>query len=251
MIKKTVVIPIYKETPSSYERISLLQCLRVLAPNHPITIICPENLNLGNYQALGLDSDLIERFPEHFFKNIQGYNRLLLSPSFYKRLINFDYILIYQLDAFVFEDRFSEWCDLSFDYIGPIWPQGIALEPYRFKGARLIARWLKFWNQPQICFVGNGGFSLRKTQSCLNLVEDYWPQAKLWSGNEDYFFAIYGKYAKFKFPNNNLAIRFAFEQNPREQFEQNSLEIPFGCHAWEKWDIDFWRPMFSELGYEI
>jgi hypothetical protein len=34
-----------------------------------------------------------------------------LSASFYERFLDTKYILIYQLDAFVFKDELQEWCD--------------------------------------------------------------------------------------------------------------------------------------------
>jgi hypothetical protein len=39
-----------------------------------------------------------------------------------------------------------------------------------------------------------------------------------------------------------VALRFAFEANPRICYEMNNYEIPFGCHAWEKYDKEFWLP---------
>jgi hypothetical protein len=38
------------------------------------------------------------------------------------------------------------------------------------------------------------------------------------------------------------ALRFAFEAAPRECFERNGRRMPFGCHAWEKFDRGFWEP---------
>jgi hypothetical protein len=49
------------------------------------------------------------------------------------------------------------------------------------------------------------------------------------------------------YPDFNVAsveegLRFAFEVAPKECFELNNLTLPFGCHAWPKYDRDFWKP---------
>lgn len=60
-------------------------------------------------------------FPDTYFKGIAGYNRLMMSPEFYETFAQWEYILIYQTDAWVFSDRLSEWCSKGYDYIGAPW----------------------------------------------------------------------------------------------------------------------------------
>lgn len=40
----------------------------------------------------------------------------------------------------------------------------------------------------------------------------------------------------------DIAVRFAFEQEARWCFEKTGGELPFGCHAWHKYDRAFWEP---------
>ena len=37
-------------------------------------------------------------------------------------------------------------------------------------------------------------------------------------------------------------LRFAFESAPRRCFELTGHKLPFGCHAWERFDRAFWEP---------
>ena len=37
------------------------------------------------------------------------------------------------------------------------------------------------------------------------------------------------------------AIKFSFEINPKLLLEMNNNILPFGCHAWWKYDLDFWK----------
>jgi hypothetical protein len=36
-----------------------------------------------------------------------------------------------------------------------------------------------------------------------------------------------------------IAIDFAWELNPREHYQQTG-QLPFGCHAWARYDRAFW-----------
>jgi hypothetical protein len=61
--------------------------------------------------------------------------------------------------------------------------------------------------------------------------------------NEDRFWS---DRALFFNPNFRVApvstgLQFSFERHPRYCFEQNGHKLPFGCHAWGKWDRAFWE----------
>ena len=67
--------------------------------------------------------------------------------------------------------------------------------------------------------------------------------AKRWKYNEDDFWSGLldkSRYALSK-PDPVEAIRFAFERFPSELYELNHHQLPFGCHAWKKYQYDsFW-----------
>jgi hypothetical protein len=114
-----VVIPFYKPTLTDHERISLQQCHKTLA-NYPIIAVKPQSLVLPG-EVAGYSFYNIISFNDEYFKSIQGYNRLMLSAAFYEAFIQYEYILIYQLDAFVFKDELSFWCNQDIDYVGAPW----------------------------------------------------------------------------------------------------------------------------------
>ena len=69
--------------------------------------------------------------------------------------------------------------------------------------------------------------------------EAYAPEfdsARFWSDRAIYF------YPEFKIATIDLALKFSFERFPRYCFERNHYHLPFGCHAWHKWDRSFWEP---------
>jgi hypothetical protein len=49
-------------------------------------------------------------------------------------------------------------------------------------------------------------------------------------------------YPEFKIASLETALRFSFECVPRYCFELTGRTLPFGCHAWPKYDRAFWEP---------
>lgn len=243
-----VVIPIYKTQLSSYEQISLQQGIKILS-SYCINFIAPTTLDTSWYEKYDID---IKRFPDTFFLGVSGYNKLMMSQLFYESFVQYDYLLIYQLDGFVFEDNLKYFINLNYDYIGAPWINGQYIYKYNFKGMHKLKKILLYLNCADIVYVGNGGVSLRRVDSFLRILNNC-EEIKTWNFNEDVLFSLLGlKYQKiFRIAPMDIALKFSFEANVRECFYKNKNRIPMFCHAWEKWDIDFWRPYFRKYGYDI
>lgn len=243
-----VLIPLYKAELTQYEKISLDRCIKVLG-KYSINIIAPQWLSPKAIYN-NIPSDIkIEYFDDEFFKSVGGYNKLMLQPDFYKRFLDSKYILVYQLDAFVFSDQLSYWCSLSYDYIGAPWFGVDWFDEFDKPG---LGNLWKYFGENK-CMVGNGGFSLRRVRSSLLALFLLRDRAKNWEHNEDIFwsFEVPNNLPFFRKPSLDIALKFSFELNPRDCFQSNNGSLPFGCHAWEKYDIDFWRPKFAAYGYQI
>ncbi|HIZ85440.1 MAG TPA: hypothetical protein IAC04_03010 [Candidatus Coprenecus stercoravium] len=242
----TIVVPIYKEHMSASEQVSLDRLRRVLG-HYRTVIIKPESLDLSKIHSLypGMET---ENFDDGYFKGIAGYNRLMLSPEFYSRFSDSEYILIYQLDAYVFRDELSYWCSLGYDYIGAPW---LMRPMYRFPLFRLTSwikkRYCEATGRPngQITRfkVGNGGLSLRKTASHLRAVTELEDTVRQFlearhhhTFNEDVFFGVevnrHG--IGFKYPEWREALRFSFDTKPDLCIRYTDYRLPFGCHGWTK-----------------
>lgn len=105
--KVAVVIPVYKETLNEFEKISLTQVQKVLG-HYQYIFVAPQGKNIP-YVTQG---SKVYFFPPQFFQNTKTYNYLMMSPNFYKAFLDYEYILIYQLDAFVFQmnwNIFAAW----------------------------------------------------------------------------------------------------------------------------------------------
>lgn len=266
--KVAVVIPLYEDVLTRYETFSLQQCLRILGA-HPIVFLAPEDwssrgqdwvtaiqLQLPMGQSEISTNLKVEYFPTECFGSVASYNRLMLSREFYQRFVDYEYILIHQLDAFVFSDQLLAWCQRGYDYIGAPWlgvdwikePVLRVGEVHHWK-RRLLRR---FFADP-LYMVGNGGFSLRKTRAALKWLSLFHNTAREWQYHEDSFWGIFirANYPLVRFPKFEKALEFSFEIQPRQCYALNNAKLPFGCHAWWTYDLDFWRPWIEGFGYQL
>jgi hypothetical protein len=276
MTDVAIVIPVYKPHLEDFERISLEQCVKVLG-NYSIRLITFKELDLNEYENILNQSGAnykVEYFNRSFFKDVIGYNKLLVSLPFYKKFIQFEYILIHQLDVFVFRDELLYWCEQNYSYCG--------------------APWLSDRNGKKVFKgVGNGGFSLRKVRDHIRALKSFgyrespkslfrkyflnkksiaeYPKLIMqflreltltnntfylfndFSYNEDVFWSnIVGvKYNWYTKPNFDTATKFCFEMEGEFLLAKNNGELPFACHGWNKYDPDFWAAIIEKKGYKL
>ena len=239
-----IAIPIYKQGMAPFEEFSLRRCVSVLN-RYPITFVAPNSLDAGAYLAAAPGARVL-RFGDDYFASTASYSQLMLSEHFYESVLDYEYVLIHQLDAFVFEDQMPTWCAAGYDYIGAPLPR------FKFR-------------------VGNGGFSLRRPAACLEVLrsplhEDartYWELTyadeplrvratnyykklvkMLHIGTdvrsvlrgtlyEDLFWGLRAPryWPSFKVAPFEAAIMFAFESGLRDLYHNYAQRPPFGCHA--------------------
>ena len=267
MKKAAVLIPLYKNFLDKEEILSFNQCQKVLG-KHEIIIFGPESLDFDYYITLfERNSNLrVVTFADKYFINIHGYNKLMLSSLFYQKFVKYEYILIYQLDSWVFRDELEYWCNKKFHYIGAPWFADFnqASEKSNFIG------------------VGNGGFSLRhvstyikairhfkrirfflsfldrcrvkgKYKSIIIKISELFLDYKFNSEiikimtiektNEDYILS-HCMSTIFNYINvakSDQALKFSFEVNPHILFKLNNYSLPFGCHAFLKYNPEFYK----------
>lgn len=237
---------------------------------------------LGHYDKYilipqGLDFSLPDfdtvRFDDKYFGSAIAHRDLLFSREYYEAFSDYKFLLSYHLDVLVFSDELREWCEKDYDFIGPPW---IKHKDTPYYGSSFEGK------------VGNGGFSLKKVSSYLNVLnsrkyaidpDEYWDryhahkrlpgrilnwpkgllmrthrfnniewEIRKWDYNDDVFIAKRAKhyYPDFKIAPADVALRFGFECVPRYCYELTGHKLPFGCHAWEKYDREFWEPFLLE-----
>lgn len=272
-----IVVPVYRNELSEFEAISLRQAAKILG-GHPFMLATFERIDTAAHERILLEYQVnAERalFNPMFFASIRGYNKLLTSHEFYQKFSGFEYLLLHQLDAFVFRDELQDWCARGYDYIGAPWLEGFEVAG---SGSCYVG-------------VGNGGLSLRSTRGSLRVLRSFsyiqkprdlfrdflssWRSSSVRSvarfiknltfsnntfflfkdfdGNEDLFWGLLAnrQFHWFRVPGVQEALEFSLEACPRGMFESNDRKLPFGCHAWWRYDLDFWRPYIENEGYKV
>lgn len=252
----------YKSTLSKAELFSLGRNYRILAHYH-WTVVCPANLQTEIAKSLekwGFKMT-IQTFEKGYFANIKGYNRLLRSGFFYRAFESYEYMLICQLDALVVRDELTYWCHQKFSYLGAplLYGYDQAIRPFRILGGgngglslRRIpdfiaaAGWFKFYSAPHLPYPDQS--SSRAFLRWLECKIIGWMPYQYFSNlNEDIFwsFIVPKNIASFKVAPIEEAIRFAFDNEPQYFYVLNDHKLPFGCHAWERYDKSFWIEKLS------
>lgn len=261
-----ILIPIYKNHLDDDEWISLKNNIHKLK-SKPIILIAPKKINKWlNENILNKFNNLdVIYFKDRHFTSVDKYNKLLMSNFFYRCFSNYEYILICQLDALIIQDKLDYWCGMGYSYIGAPWFVGFNSPKYPL----------------ELYGVGNGGLSLRKVDDYIkylskirrirnteiNLSQNslilkffkylihkfiliinrkpFLPRV-----NEDVFWGclVAKQYKQFTVPKNIDALDFAFEVDPQGAYELNNNKLPFGCHAWQRYDKNFW---IKKLGLKI
>lgn len=269
-----VIVPIYKNTLSKEDLISLLLCSKHLN-RYDIIVISPESLREDEKHLMMIEQYNLNTkyFNNFFFSGIDGYNKLMLDLIFYESFSEYRYMLICQLDTLIFSGDLSYWMNKDYDYVG---------SPWVANGENII-----------LDSMGNGGLSLRKVSKFVEVLkskEFYYSNAKFfgtstraglknllllrlfyklksvnyslnfkgvflmfYTNNEDVFWAFFAKFFTddFKLSTVEDALKFSFEENPSFCLNANNYELPFGCHAWERYDVDFWIKNVEELSFSL
>ena len=266
MHRCAVVVPIYQPLTDPAEMLSLEQTLEILW-DYPVFVVGPEKLQPYFSKLRDEFSSRLQHktFADRFFVSVDGYNDLLLSQRFYQAFAQYEYMLIVQTDALVLSNALEFWCAKQYSYIGAPWFDGFT-QP----------------TQPlALNSVGNGGFSLRRIPDFLkvlsrprifkNVLMESWPGgvvSTLYRYLKDYHSFVFGdthininvnedlfwglfvakECSFFCVPTTTEALPFAFEAHPDFLYQLNGQQLPFGVHAWQRYQPEFWRAVLPQHG---
>lgn len=252
-----VIVPIYQSLLTPDEQTSLRHLGNYLG-GLPIIALQPAGLGLR------LPGFVVREFPARHFANVSTYSKLLLSPAFYEAFADFEYILVYQTDCLVFSPDLARFCEMGYDYLGaPLFEKDS--QPPRLSrvgngglSLRRVQAFLDVLNSPRIPSWGQSFTArlpdlyefprparwLKKLHVIRAARRGVGWYAANYSLNEDLFWSDRARLFKpnFKVAPLESALQFAFDAHPRACFAQNGRKLPFGVHAWARWERDFWQP---------
>lgn len=274
-----IIIPVFKEQLTLSEEASLVQLFALLG-KYEICLITHLDLNIEAYKkVIGVERYKIEYFDQINFQSLQSYNKLMLSVHFYEKFKNYKHMLLYQLDAWVFKNDLDHWCKKNYDYIGAPWFEdfhaatshsrilgvgngGLSLRKPKghlsfLKKIRRLEILRKYSNLTTRVLLEK---SIRIARE-LFLAEESEFERK-YKNQEDYFWTIdaiqfvnqpivsksfFVNFLQSAFNRKRFiiapahqALMFSFEVNPSVLYKVNK-NLPFGCHAWERYDLMFWQ----------
>ena len=259
-----IAVPLSNKPALSASELISLKHLLYHLEGYDKYFIAPSGLSFSH-------PELQNKYFEHkFFGSAEAHSQLLLSPHFYEAFIEYEYILIYHLDALVFSNKLTDWCHKGYDYIAPPWIKHkdapyAGMSNYEGKignggfSLRRVKNFLKVINSKKYYIEPNEYWSLfcknkSKLKQLINLPRKYIKHIPRYNNAkteikqrikiEDMFWANRGPYyyPEFKLAPIEVALQFAFECLPQYCYNLNNNELPFGCHAWEKYDKKFWEP---------
>lgn len=227
--------------------------------------VCPKDSN-ANFP--GLQN---KKFPNKYFGSALRHSLMLFDEEFYKAFEDYEYIFFYHLDALVFKDELESWVSKNYDFIGAPWLPSEATP------------WV---DKPMVGNGGfallkvQSALRALETRKSLNIQYRRYDKfaitwfrinafaKKLFSPDQlkkvplinhtiayenfiirnDLFWGVCAPTIvdDFDVPEVDIAIKFAFETVPRRCLEINHGNLPFGCHAWERYDRDFWLEVFEQ-----
>ena len=249
--KVCIVTPFHKSDLSDNEKLSLKTIQKHFKNEKKFLVTFHDNkIDFPNFERVN--------FNKNFFENIQGYNNLCTSSEFYRSFLNFEYMLICQLDVIVLKNNLSEFMSRKISYIGA--PTG---KKSPFDRSRK-----KLWGRRYFC---NGGFSLRKISDFISVLESSkvrYPfnyltiyeclksgffkyinlylktlfSKSIYKGEffaknlyikEDSFWTYFAPlfYNKYSLPTIDQANSFCFDGNPNFFYKMNNYKLPMALHG--------------------
>jgi hypothetical protein len=267
-VNVVVLIPAHRSWLQPFERVALERCLDTLR-GRPVVMVLPADVDSTPLRTLSSRLQF-ERFAPECFRSVGDYNRLLLSDEFYARFASFEYMLIHQLDAFVFRDDLDAWCARGYDYVGAPWlPQSrlpsmparcalrIKRRLYRLLDRRTPEGGVRHAQYDYTA--GNGGLSLRRIAALRAALARFASRLEVYrsyqhySQGEDIFFCVEANRYRthVRTAPLRMAAAFAWESQPAVAEQLNGGDLPFGCHGWNRLHREYWRPVFARFGVAL
>ena len=251
----SIVVPVYRSTLDANEELSLESTFRALGAHH-LVMVKPAGLDTAAIEAR-FPFRAIEIFEPQYFGTTRAYNRLLLSTHFYERFLASTFMLVCQLDVFVFRDDLAAWVAKGYDYVGAPWVSGsrlsLAIHRLKMLASRLVPRDRdRVHDYETRNRVGNGGFSLRKVETHHRLsialkdtIARYVSKQGTHHFHEDVFWSIEPQRhgLPYRTPPVDEALSFSWDVNPERLFVLAGGRLPMAAHGWfKRRHLGFWAP---------
>lgn len=262
-----IMIPMPSPNLTADETISINH-LRQHLDDYEKILLVPKGMRvqLTGFSVLELD--------RCHFGSAANHNRMLYLPNFWENFSDYEYVLMYHLDALVLSNQLEYWCARNLDFIGaPFircadapWVEtervgngGFAL--YRVSSV-LKVLWTRYRDDPSKFYQDHCSRFIEFQRALLRPIRaaaPHWLRGRatlslrsqlkkmdhleVSERGNDLFWSDNAKHyaPDFKVGSLEEGLAFAFEVEPRRCLERTGGRIPFGCHAWGRYDRVFWE----------
>lgn len=222
-----------------------------------------------------LEGFKIQTFPAKFFGTAIANNHLTYAPLFFKAFEDYRYILVYHFDSLVFSDQMEKWLESGLDLMGAPWVRcpdapwvtkervgNTAFGMMKVESA-LKVLYNRYRQEPSTYWLDlftRNSRTMRPVVEVLRKLRPLMPRSKIlnrllseWDimqnpaahgRHDDMFWSdrAISYLPEYQVASLEQGLEFAFELAPRKCFEMNGGKVPFGCHAWARYDRSFWEP---------
>ena len=208
--KCCIVIPTHKEKLDGNDELSFKRCIDVFGGKREIKLVVPNSIDTKYYEQYG-DVIKIYKVNDKWLSSIKEYNYMCCNIDFWSLFKDYDYVLIYQTDCWVFDDRLDYFMGLDYDWYGAPWPH------------------LKDK-------VGNGGFFFFFFSKMLSIAQKYTYKSDSIEGVEDTWFCVTHS-DELNICDLHTACNFSIE-NITNKYLTEVDNIPMGLHG--KFVLNLW-----------
>ena len=205
MKKCCIAIITHKDALDGEDERSFIRALSVFGGKRDIKLVIPYDINTSYFDKFNYELifEYVKVDPS-WLSSPEAYNRTLCTNEFYTLFSDFEYVLIYQTDCWVFHDNIDYFLSLNHDYYGAAWPH-------------LNDR------------VGNGGFSMRKVEKMLYITGKHTFDNDSIENHSDTWFCItHGD--ELDICDLETACNFSIEV-PTEKYLKLLKSTPMGLHG--------------------
>lgn len=222
-----------------------------------------------------LEGFQIKKFARKFFGSVIAINHMLYDPGFFKAFEDYQYILIYHLDSLAFSDQVDKWCQMDLDYIGAPWVPcpdapwvtearvgntGFGMMKVESALKVLYNRYQRYPGTYWLDMFTRNSRRVRPLVRMMRKLQPHFPRSKIMNAlvsewdkmqNPDPHGRVGDMFwsdqavtylPEYKVATLEQGLEFAFEVAPEKCFQMNGGKMPFGCHAWARYDRGFWEP---------
>jgi len=252
-VRSVVVVPWHPHDVCEEERIAL-KSIRHYAEGAELVVATPKSSSIPPY----LRPSRIEVFPAFYFETFLANNRLMTSEIFYRRFQDYDQMLLVHADVLLLK---------------PLDPLLKVRYPWSYAGAPWVG--YRPGGRLKLECVGNGGFSMRRIPDFLDVLTGssipFFPQHTTFHKGLALWACLLGCHAA-RFNRERLshvmnrheiledvywskvaqalsrrytvapireAMALSYESFPAYVHSQNHGRLPYGVHAWWRFDVDF------------